>query len=103
MDNLNLVILLIILFLITIFIIKVIKALKFKEGEYNETSFIKEDLNEGEKFRDNKIVKVEKLTPTQFIDNSQLFEIKDKNVVAYISQTMPNAAEAIAKLLIIML
>ncbi len=66
------------------------------EGD-NETGLVEIDLLEKDLFQRSNIVKVEQLPLTQFIDDKSLFEIKDKKVVARISETIPTAADKIAK------
>ncbi len=63
----------------------------------NRTVFSMIDSLEEDRFQSINIVKVEQLPLTHFIDEKALFEIKDNKVIARISETIPAAADKIAK------
>lgn len=63
----------------------------------NRTGFSMIDSLEEDRFQSSNIVKVEQLPLTHFIDEKTLFEIKDNKVIARISETIPTAADKIAK------
>lgn len=84
-------------FLIAVYLFRFKKKSSSDNSEKFRSQLIPTEMNNAVNSPKNELIQIERLPSTVMIEDKALFEIKDKMIIAQISESIPKAAEAMAK------